>query len=145
MANDDSRFGVALHALTLMAQAGAPVTSQFIAASVGSNPAWIRESLGTLRDAGLTRSVRGPGGGLTLARAASEITLGQVWLATSGSDFCPARLASTPSQYCSVGGRIEGHLAALSARMVGALTDELDRTTLADWASSLAAGPAGGD
>ncbi|MEZ5094850.1 MAG: Rrf2 family transcriptional regulator [Nocardioides sp.] len=138
MPGPDSRFGVALHALTLMAYADAPVPSQRIAMSVGTNASWIRESAGALRAAGIIRSVRGPGGGLTLAADPGDITLAQIWLAVEGPALQPARLATQPDNRCAIGGHIEPHLCALSARMVEAVRADLAQTTLAEWAAGVA-------
>src|SRR3712207_248133 len=63
-----SRFAVAVHILTLLADAGGePVTSEYIAASVNTNPSLIRRLLSALARAGLTTSQLGTGGGALLA------------------------------------------------------------------------------
>lgn len=52
-----------------------PVKSEKIATSVDSNPAFIRQILGNLREEELVVSHRGPNGGYTLAEAPEEISL----------------------------------------------------------------------
>jgi DNA-binding IscR family transcriptional regulator len=75
----NSRFAVATHILTLLEQSrGEPVTSEYIAGSVNTNPSLVRRLLGVLAKAGLTTSQMGTGGGALLARPASRITLGAV-------------------------------------------------------------------
>ncbi|HEY4389291.1 MAG TPA: Rrf2 family transcriptional regulator, partial [Ktedonobacteraceae bacterium] len=59
----NSQFAVAIHTLTLIAQAGdEPITSEYIAGSVNTNPVFIRRILGLLSRAGLVASQPGVGG-----------------------------------------------------------------------------------
>ena len=52
----NSRFSTAVHILTLLASMpGERLTSEFIAASVGTNPVVIRRQLASLREAGLVQ------------------------------------------------------------------------------------------
>jgi DNA-binding IscR family transcriptional regulator len=77
-----SRFAVAVHILTLLAQAEGPVPSSMIAGSVGTNPALIRRMIGALTEAGFVTTTMGSTGGAMLARPASQITLLEVFQAT---------------------------------------------------------------
>ena len=71
-----SRFAVALHVLTLLeTEGGRPVTSDYIAASVNTNPVIIRRSLGDLRRAALVEIRHGAGAGWSLARDPEDISL----------------------------------------------------------------------
>jgi DNA-binding IscR family transcriptional regulator len=61
------RFTVAIHVLCLLAaQHPQPLTSEFIAGSVNTNPVVIRRLLGSLRRAGLVKSQPGVSGGWEL-------------------------------------------------------------------------------
>ncbi|HEX8852924.1 MAG TPA: Rrf2 family transcriptional regulator, partial [Pyrinomonadaceae bacterium] len=78
----NSRFAVAVHALTLLAWAGEePVKSEYLACSVNTNPVVIRRILCALARAGLVTSQTGASGGSRLARPAAEITLREVYRA----------------------------------------------------------------
>jgi Rrf2 family protein len=130
----NSRFAVAVHVLTLLAQAGedpAPVTSEYIAASVNTNPVVIRRALGGLREARLVSSQGGNGGGWHLLRAPNAITLCDVYRAVE--DEPPFALHHrTPNPNCPVGHNIQRALNTRFATAAQALEDELARTTIAD-------------
>jgi Rrf2 family protein len=77
--NRSGRFSVALHVLLHLAETpDEPVTSEHLAACVRTNPVVIRRTLSGLRNAGLVSSTPGHGGGWTLARSPSAITLRDV-------------------------------------------------------------------
>ncbi len=72
----NSRLSVAVHILALLAlNKGQPLTSDYIARSVNTNPVVIRRLLGRLRRIGLVRSQGGIGGGWDLVRGADLISL----------------------------------------------------------------------
>jgi len=77
----DSRLSGVLHVLLHMAQHAGPVTSEILAKAMETNPVVIRRILAGLRDQGYVRSDKGHGGGWTLARDLSAITLRDVYAA----------------------------------------------------------------
>lgn len=77
----DSRLSGVLHVLLHMAEQKEPVTSEVLAKAMATNPVVIRRIMAGLRDHGYVRSEKGPGGGWTLARALSEVTLRDVYAA----------------------------------------------------------------
>lgn len=77
----DSRLSSVLHVLLHMASKDAPVPSEVLSRYLGTNPVVVRRTMGGLREAGLVRSGRGKGGGWTLSRPLSEITLRDVYAA----------------------------------------------------------------
>ena len=77
----DSRLSGVLHVLLHMAEQKEPVTSDVLAKAMATNPVVIRRIMAGLRDHGYVRSEKGPGGGWTLARALSEVTLRDVYSA----------------------------------------------------------------
>lgn len=85
----DSRLSGVLHVLLHMAQHPGPVTSEVLAKAMETNPVVIRRILGGLREHGYVRSEKGHGGGWTLARDLSAITLLDVYEAIGS----PALLA----------------------------------------------------
>lgn len=128
----NSRFAVAAHILTLLAQnPDEPVTSEYIAASVHTNPVVIRRVLGTLRSARLVTSQGGNGGGWRLVSAPAAITLRDVYRAVEDEPLFPLH-HQEPNQNCPIGRHIQQALtgAFVSARQ--ALENDLARTTVAD-------------
>lgn len=73
--NKDTRLSDVLHVLLHMARADAPVTSEVLARSMGTNPAVFRRTMAGLRDAGIVQSGKGRGGGWQLSRPLAQITL----------------------------------------------------------------------
>ncbi len=89
--------------------------------------------LGELRNAGIVYSKKGPGGGYMLARPASDIKLGHVVRALDGPIApiaCASRTAYQPCPDCDNVRRCTVRLAMMRVR--DAMSDVLDRTTLAD-------------
>src|SRR5947209_16597533 len=71
-----SKLSVGIHMLTIFAlKPGEPLTSEFIACSVNTNPVVVRRLLGSLRTAGLVESRTGVGGGWSLRVDPERITL----------------------------------------------------------------------
>jgi len=138
-----SRFAVAIHVLTLLeTEGGRPVTSDYIAASVNTNPGFIRRILAMLGRAGLVRSQLGAGGGTLLAKPASDIPLLDVFAAVeSKAVLAPHR--SAPSARCAVGRHIQASLRTVFGRAEGALKRELAAVTVAEVVESVGAVGAG--
>lgn len=128
----NSRFAVATHILTLLyAGDGQPLTSEYIAGSVNTNPAVIRRLLSQLARAGLTTAQLGAGGGALLARPATQITLRDVYRAVDeGSLF--AMHPQGPNPDCPVGRNIQASLETIMGDAERALEAELSSRTIAD-------------
>ena len=71
----DSRLSRMLHVLIHMGRHDGPMTSEMIAQMLDANPVVIRRTMAGLRDEGYVTSVKGHGGGWTLARPLGELTL----------------------------------------------------------------------
>lgn len=132
-----TRFAIGVHILAALAfRKGAVIPSEALAASVNTNPAFIRQVLTELRRAGLVRSRLGKGGGALLARPAERIRLDEVYRAT-----CPqptvALHRSTPNQNCPVGRSIQPLLSKVLGRAEKALLGELHGVTLAKFAAGI--------
>jgi len=74
----DTRLSGVLHVLLHMAQQDRPATSDTLAQAMTTNPVVIRRLLAGLRERGIVRSEKGHGGGWSLARPLSAITLRDV-------------------------------------------------------------------
>lgn len=135
----NTRFAVAVHILTLLETSPeGPLSSDWIAGSVGTNASLIRRLLSQLAQAGLTTSQLGKGGGALLARPASSITLADVYRATVDEvDVLP--IHATPNPACPVGARIQSALELRIQQAERALERELATTTIANLSADMAA------
>ena len=75
----DTRLSVALHLILHMDEMGGVVTSETLGPMLRMNPVVVRRTMAGLREAGIVRSVKGHGGGWSLARALDAVTLGDVY------------------------------------------------------------------
>jgi Rrf2 family protein len=95
-----------------------PSTTQQIAVATKVPPAYLSKVLQSLRDAGLVRSQRGSGGGVTLARDPHEISVLEIVNAVEPVQrirSCPLDLASHGKQLCPLHRRMDDALAAMEA------------------------------
>lgn len=81
----DTRFTVSLQIMTTLAVHGDELSnSQNLAATLKTNPTFVRKLTARLAEAGLIQSFRGKNGGIKLARAPKDITLDEIYcVATS--------------------------------------------------------------
>lgn len=94
----DSRLSGILHLLLHMAEQDAPVTSEVLATAMETNPVVIRRIMAGLREQGYVVSEKGHGGGWTLARDLSTITLRDVYRALgSPALFAIGNRTETPA------------------------------------------------
>jgi Rrf2 family protein len=128
--NVSTRFTVALHILTLLASAGQqPLTSEYIAASVTTNPVFVRRLLGLLKRKRFVFSQPGNRGGWELSVSPEAITLLDVRRAVDeGSPF--AMHSQPPNPACLVGRKIQGVLAGVYGQAERAMEAELAKTTI---------------
>ena len=133
----NSQFAVAVHILTLLEKsAGSPVTSERMAGSINTNASLVRRLLGVLAASGLTTSQMGTGGGALLARAASRITLLDVYRAVKAGELFGSPNES-PNPMCPVGRNIQVALVTHLTDAERALEKELSQTTIADILASV--------
>jgi len=127
-----SRFAVAVHILTLLETGrGQPMTSEYVAGSVNTNPAVVRRILSMLARAGLTHARLGAGGGTALARPAAKITLKDVYRAVE-SERPLFALHHEPNPKCPVGRNIQAVLERATGAAQAALEEQLGDRTVAD-------------
>lgn len=77
----DSRLSRMLHVLIHMGRHNGAMTSEMIAQMLDANPVVIRRTMAGLRDEGYVNSVKGHGGGWTLARPLEQLTLLDIYRA----------------------------------------------------------------
>lgn len=127
-----SRFAVAVHILALLEESGGePVTSEYIAGSVNTNPAVVRRILSMLAKAGITTSRLGTGGGALLARPATDVTLLEVFRAVEACNLFAMHNAQ-PNPQCPVGRNIQGVLEEATGAAQRALEAELEDRSVKD-------------
>jgi Rrf2 family protein len=128
----NGRFATSLHILTLLSyRAGEFVSSEYLAGSININPAIIRKELSNLKQFGLIISKEGKGGGSTLSRPATDITLSDVFRAVRQSPVLGR--SNDPNPQCPVGRQINQHIETVYTRAEEAMTAALAKTTLADF------------
>jgi Rrf2 family protein len=99
--NISEAYSLALHAMAMLAAdgGGTPLTAHAIATRLGVSESHLSKVMQRLARGGTLASSRGPGGGFTLNRPASEITLREIYESVEG----PLKLDD-----CLIGTRICG-------------------------------------
>ena len=129
--NTNQQFSVSIHILTLLAASpDQPLTSEYIAGSVNTNPVVIRRVMGHLREHGLVESRPGASGGWKLSRAPEQIHLCSVYDAFSHEDLLGMHRHSNMD--CPIGAKIQPALEKVFGQAEQAMHDELSRFTVAD-------------
>ena len=77
--NRDSRLSSILHVLLHMAHSDRPLTSDELAAFLGTHSAFVRRELAGLRELGYVRSEKGHGGGWTVSCDLSRVSLRDIF------------------------------------------------------------------
>jgi Rrf2 family protein len=120
---------------------GCPAQSAEIAVAEHISKKFLDAILLDLRNAGFVRSKKGPGGGYSLAREATEISVGAVVRALDGPlapIACASRTAYQPCDDCDDLAGCAVRLTMLEVR--DAMARVLDTMTLAEMTSRSAAG-----
>jgi DNA-binding IscR family transcriptional regulator len=121
---------MAVHVLAVLAyKQGDRVSSDFLAASVNTNPVIIRRLLRALQQARLVETRKGPGFGSRLSCSPGRINLADVYRAVECDDlFClPRRKAN---HACPVGRSIASAMQTVFSSARLALEQELTKTDL---------------
>lgn len=82
-----ARFGIAVHALILLAKCEGTLSSAAIASNVQSHATFLRRVLAQLTHTGIVEAREGRNGGYYLKRRPDQITLADIFLAVR-SDCC---------------------------------------------------------
>ena len=130
-----SRFTIAVHILTLIAQNKGnetKLTSDFMAGSVGVNPVIIRKTLSQLKKADLISVARGTGGA-EIIKDLEDISLLDVYQAVEclGKTGQLFSFHDNPNPACPVGANIHGVLDEKLQKIQLAIEQELSQTSLA--------------
>ena len=129
-----SRFTIALHIFACVDtfKDDYQVTSDFLAASINTNPVIVRKILLQLKNAGLINVARGTGG-ITFTRPPADITFLDVYEAIepveNGDLF---HFHEAPNPACPVGRNIHGLLDGKLLAIQSAMETEMKKYTIAD-------------
>lgn len=129
-----SRFTIALHIFACVDtfKEEYKVTSDFLAASINTNPVIVRKILSQLKNAGLINVARGTGG-ITFTRPPADITFLDVYEAIepieNGDLF---HFHDAPNPECPVGRNIHGLLDGKLLAIQSAMETEMKKYTIAD-------------
>src|SRR3954453_102594 len=127
-----SKLSVGIHIMTIFAlKPGEPLTSEFIACSVNTNPVVIRRLLGSLRDAGIVESKTGVGGGWSLLVDPERITLLDILRAVEPHNEIFALHRSEPNPECPCGLHIQGVLTEVYDKVQEGMSRQLAGITIA--------------
>ncbi|TWT11967.1 Rrf2 family transcriptional regulator [Streptococcus sp. sy004] len=128
----DTKFSVGLHVLSMIAESQKPLTSSFLATSVGTNPSYVRKVIGLLKQASLISSQQGKSG-YSLTRLASDMSLLEIYLATQELDHIHLfDIHQNGNQDCPVGRYIEPSLSPLFQDIEMSLAKSLSHQNLQD-------------
>ncbi|MGB8223422.1 MAG: Rrf2 family transcriptional regulator, partial [Polyangiales bacterium] len=95
-------FGTGLHVMVALAyNPGVRLSSADLASSIDANPVTVRRVVGELAAAGLVDTQPGPGGGAMLARAASKISIQDIYEALGEPPFIEGH-SKQPQTRCVV-------------------------------------------
>ena len=126
-----SKLSVGVHILALLAcRRGEPLTSEFIACSVHTNPVVIRRLLGVFRAAGYVESKNGVGGGWALVADPKDITLLNVLETLEPRNAIFGLHRFDPNPACFVSCNIQGILTDIYADVRQAIADRLSRSNI---------------
>ena len=128
-----SRFTMAIHMFACIDTfSDQKMTSDFMAASIGTNPVIVRKLLQQLKAAGLIEVQRGTGG-VKITRPLEEITFLDIYQAVECTpDEQLFHFHENPNQKCPVGKNIHKVLDNRLLQVQKAMEDKLAEMTLAD-------------
>lgn len=128
----DTRFSSAIHTLIMIVGADKPMTSDLIAASVGTNASYIRKITGLLKKQGIIGSRQGVSGFTLLVRP-SELSLYRIYEAINESEQVHVfDIHQNPNDKCIVGRHIRPVLTDVFRGIEEKAEQELKSTTLED-------------
>lgn len=123
-------FGTGLHIMVALAyNPGVRLSSNDLASSIDVNPVTVRRVISDLSAAGLVDTQTGPGGGATLARPASKITVQDIYEALGQPPFIEGH-SKKPVSHCSVSVCMPRIFHRLNEAVTTKATPVLEKTTL---------------
>jgi Rrf2 family protein len=127
----NTHFALGVHTLCLLALQDRMLSSQEIANSVNTHPAFVRRIIGELSQADLVETVLGVAGGVRLNQPSEAITLKAVYQATTKMPLLEFH-NSPPNSSCICGGNIQPVLSDVFQHTEQAFLETLQNFTIAD-------------
>ena len=126
-----SRFTMAIHMFACIDTfSDRKMTSDFMAASIGTNPVIVRKILQQLKAAGLIEVARGPGG-VKITRPLEQITFLDVYKAVEcAPDEELFHFHENPNPQCPVGRNVHNIMDSKLDTIQSAMENELSKITL---------------
>ena len=129
-----TKFTIAVHIITCIDyfKDTLPVTSSFLAGSVGVNPVIIRGVMSKLKEAGIIAISQGKSG-MTLARPLTEITFYDVYKVTECvNETGLFHMHENPNPNCPVGKNIQMAMEGRLRDIQAVMEQKMKETTIAD-------------
>ncbi|QYF86965.1 Rrf2 family transcriptional regulator [Brevundimonas sp. PAMC22021] len=134
----DTRLSRMLHVLIHMDHLAEPVTSDTISRMLDTNPVVVRRTMGSLKAAGYLTSVKGHGGGWTLARSLDELTLRDIHQALGSPKVFAIGLADDNPQ-CPVERAVNASIEEAMAEAERRLLERFGEVTIGSLSRDVAA------
>lgn len=129
------KFAITIHILTLLTKFPNDfLSSEFIAGSMNLNPVLVRKEIANLKAHHIVESKEGKNGGTKLSKAASNITLKEIFEMTF-DNINLGYAKNQPNPDCPVGKKINQNLAELYADMNEKVSLQLTNITLEDFSN----------
>jgi len=142
MLGRNTHFTLAVHILSVLAlyelAKEGPTPSAKLAESADTNPAFLRQQIGRLKEGGFVKTKLGTGGGTLLAKSAKDITLLDVYRFTEGQTTLQSHHVREGSS-CPVGRNIGAFFSELETDLDGLIAKRLKKTTIQQIAKEMLA------
>ncbi|HEX8014457.1 MAG TPA: Rrf2 family transcriptional regulator [Flavobacterium sp.] len=129
------KFAISVHILTLLTKFPNDfLSSEFIAGSMNLNPVLVRKEIANLKAHHIVESKEGKNGGTKLSKAASNITLKEIFEMTF-ENIGLGYAKNQPNPDCPVGKKINQNLDALYVEMNQKVCEQLEGISLEDFST----------
>jgi DNA-binding IscR family transcriptional regulator len=129
------KFAISVHILTLLTKfPNDYLSSEFIAGSMNLNPVLVRKEIANLKAHHIVESKEGKNGGTKLSKAASNITLKEIFEVTF-ENIGLGYAKNEPNPDCPVGKKINQNLDVLYAEMNQKVCEQLEGISLEDFST----------
>lgn len=127
------KFAITVHILTLLSKfSNEYLSSEFIAGSVNVNAVLVRKEIANLRKNNLVESKEGKNGGTRLLKAASKITMEEIFKLTF-DEITLGFSKNEPNPNCPVGKQINKNLDQLYKDINSTINAQLSTISLEDF------------